>query len=255
MVAAFMSSLLQLNNVTRRFGGVVAVSDVSFSLNSGEICGLIGPNGAGKTTLVNLMSGVVKPNSGAIVFDGKRIDQMPTYQVARSGIARTHQIVQPFSAMTVLENVTAAALFGGQEASIASAKEAAWQALEKCGLQDLASTNALSLSLAHRKRLEFAKSLALKPRLLLLDEVNAGLNASELDKAIELIRQIASEGVTIILVEHLMRLVLNVCDRIVVLHQGQLIADETPAELVKNEKVITAYLGRRFTQTKVEGAQ
>lgn len=243
-----MSSLLQLHNVTRRFGGVVAVSDVSFSLNAGEICGLIGPNGAGKTTLVNLISGVVTPNSGTITFDNTRIDRLKTFQVARSGIARTHQIVQPFSAMTVLENVTAAALFGGKETSIKSAKEAAWQALEKCGLENIASSNAASLSLAHRKRLEFAKSLALKPRLLLLDEVNAGLNASELDKAITLIRQIASEGITIILVEHLMRLVLNVCDRVVVLHQGKLIADETPETLVTNETVITAYLGRRYTQ-------
>jgi branched-chain amino acid transport system ATP-binding protein len=243
-----MSHLLQLNNVTRRFGGVVAVSDVSFSLKQGEICGLIGPNGAGKTTLVNLISGVSPPNSGTILFNDKRIDRLQPYQVARSGIARTHQIVQPFSAMTVLENVTAAALFGGQESSIKSAQQAAWQALEKCDLDNIAFANAASLSLAHRKRLEFAKSLALKPRLLLLDEVNAGLNASELDKAITLIRQIAAEGITIILVEHLMRLVLNVCDRVVVLHQGKLIADETPATLVKNETVITAYLGRRYTQ-------
>ncbi|QHE93012.1 ATP-binding cassette domain-containing protein [Pandoraea fibrosis] len=248
-----MSDLLTLEGVTHRFGGVVAARDVSFSLRPGEIVGLIGPNGAGKTTLINLVTGVIKPSAGSIHFEGQRISGLPPHRIARSGIARTYQIVQPFPAMTVLENVEAAALFGGGAASRAEASRRAQESLETCGLGDIAEANAGALSLAERKRLEFAKALALRPRLLLLDEVNAGLNASELDEAIALTRRLAAQGVTILLVEHLMRLVLQVCDRILVLHQGALIADGAPAQIVENDAVIAAYLGQRYQCRKREG--
>ncbi|VVD59556.1 ABC transporter ATP-binding protein [Pandoraea fibrosis] len=248
-----MSDLLTLEGVTHRFGGVVAARDVSFSLRPGEIVGLIGPNGAGKTTLINLVTGVIKPSAGSIHFEGQRISGLPPHRIARSGIARTYQIVQPFPAMTVLENVEAAALFGGGAASRAEASRRAQESLETCGLGDIAEANAGALSLAERKRLEFAKALALRPRLLLLDEVNAGLNASELDEAIALTRRLAAQGVTILLVEHLMRLVLQVCDRILVLHQGALIADGAPAQIVENDAVIAAYLGQRYQRRKREG--
>jgi len=248
-----MSDLLTLEGVTHRFGGVVAARDVSFSLRPGEIVGLIGPNGAGKTTLINLVTGVIKPSAGAIHFEGQRISGLPPHRIARSGIARTYQIVQPFPAMTVIENVEAAALFGGRAASQAEARRRAQESLETCGLGDIAEANAGSLSLAQRKRLEFAKALALRPRLLLLDEVNAGLNASELDEAIALTRRLAAQGVTILLVEHLMRLVMQVCDRILVLHQGALIADGPPAQIVEDDAVIAAYLGQRYQRQKREG--
>lgn len=245
-----MNDLLTLDGVTHRFGGVVAARDVSFSLRRGEIVGLIGPNGAGKTTLINLVTGVIKPSAGTIHFKGQRISGLPPHRIARSGIARTYQIVQPFPAMTVIENVQAAALFGGGATSQTEARQRAQESLETCGLGDIAGANAGSLSLAQRKRLEFAKALALRPHLLLLDEVNAGLNASELDEAIALTRELAAQGVTILLVEHLMRLVMQVCDRILVLHQGALIADGPPSKIVEDDAVISAYLGQRYQRQK-----
>jgi branched-chain amino acid transport system ATP-binding protein len=241
-----MSDLLRLDGVTHRFGGVVAARNVSFSLRPGEIVGLIGPNGAGKTTLINLVTGVIKPSAGTIRFEGQQISGLPPHRIARSGIARTYQIVQPFPAMTVIENVQAAALFGGRARTQAEAFRRAEESLEVCRLGAIAQANAGSLSLAQRKRLEFAKALALRPRLLLLDEVNAGLNVSELDEAIALTRMLAAQGVTILLVEHLMRLVMEVCDRILVLHQGSLIADAPPAQIVEDDAVIAAYLGKRY---------
>ena len=239
-------SLLRLQHVSRRFGGVLAIQDVSLEVTAGELVGLIGPNGAGKTTLINLITGVLKPTQGEIEFEGKKISGRAPHQIARSGIARTFQIVQPFPDMSVIENVTAATLFGGRAESIQLAKARAAEALDLCGIADLADQPAAALALAQRKRLELAKGLALRPRLLLLDEVNAGLNASELDRAILLIRSIAAKGVTVILTEHLMRLVMQVCDRIVVLHHGELIADDRPDTVVKDPRVIRAYLGSKF---------
>lgn len=239
-------ALLRLNHVSRRFGGVLAIQDVSLEVQTGELVGLIGPNGAGKTTLINLITGVLKPTHGEIEFEGSKISGHAPHQIARSGIARTFQIVQPFPEMSVIENVTAATLFGGRAESFELARTRAAEALEQCGIMDLAEQPAAALALAQRKRLELAKGLALRPRLLLLDEVNAGLNASELDRAIVLIRSIAAKGVTVILTEHLMRLVMQLCDRIVVLHHGELIADGTPDAVVKDPHVIRAYLGSKF---------
>ncbi|MDB5839641.1 MAG: transporter ATP-binding protein [Herminiimonas sp.] len=241
-----MSKLLELRHVNRAFGGVHAVRDVSLTLNQGEIIGLIGPNGAGKTTLVNAITGVHPPQSGEILHNGARIDGLKPFQVAGKGIARTFQVVQPFPAMTVLENVMAGSLFAAHKSSMKAASEAAMAQLEFTGLAPLANRPASELTLAHRKRLELAKSLAMEPKLLLLDEVNAGLNTAEVDQALELIRAIAAKGITVLIIEHLLKVVLTLCQRVVVLHHGELIADDTPANIFKDQRVITAYLGARF---------
>ncbi len=243
-----MTPLLELSHVTKRFRGLVALSDISLTLKSGEIVGLIGPNGAGKTTLVNVITGVHKSDTGHIQFAGKSITRERPDRIARLGIARTFQVVQPFPAMTVLENVTAAALFAGGAGSITQARDSAAEHLEFCGLISQAHKPAAALTLAGRKRLELAKSLALQPKLLMLDEVNAGLNPAEIDAALELIAAIAARGITIFLIEHLMKVVTRTAQRLVVLHHGALIADGPVAQVMADEMVIEAYLGRRYAQ-------
>jgi branched-chain amino acid transport system ATP-binding protein len=241
-----VSVLLELSGVSRRFGGLRALSQVDLTVEQGEVVGLIGPNGAGKTTLVNVVTGVHRASAGRVRFDGEDVTRLRPFQAARRGIARTFQIVQPFPAMTVLENVAAAALFAGGGGSMGEARAQAREHLELVGLGALAARPAAALTLAARKRLELAKSLAMRPKLLLLDEVNAGLNAVEMDAALALIRQIAARGVTIIIIEHLMKVVLSLCSRIVVLHHGELIAAGAPAAIVKDPRVVQAYLGRRY---------
>ena len=250
-----MSALLELDDVTRRFGGLNAVEGVSFSVAQGEIVGLIGPNGAGKTTLINVITGVHPANSGRVRFDGQDITRWRPHQIARLGLARTFQIVQPFPKMTVLENAAAGALFSGGANSVHDAYAAAREQLEFTGLADLADRPAATLTLARRKRLELAKSLAMKPRLLMLDEVNAGLDSAEIAGALELIRAIANLGVTIIVIEHLMRVVLSIAQRLVVLHHGQLIAQGPPHDVVRDRHVIEAYLGSKYaTANRALGA-
>jgi branched-chain amino acid transport system ATP-binding protein len=238
--------LMRVLGVTKRFGGLIALNNVSFELAPGEIIGLIGPNGAGKTTLVNVITGVEQPDSGEVFFEGQRIDGTPSYRIARRGIGRTFQIVQPFPRMTVLENVAAGALFAGKAASVADAKDRAAECLAFVGLSSVASLPASQLTLPGRKRLELAKGLATRPRLLMLDEVNAGLNATEIDGALDLIRAIAARGITILLIEHLMKVVMKASSRIIVLHQGALVADGSPAEVIKDRRVVEAYLGADF---------
>jgi branched-chain amino acid transport system ATP-binding protein len=248
--------LLKVDRLSKSFGGIQAVKDVSFTLNEGEIVGLIGPNGAGKTTLVNLITGVFPASGGSVVFRGEDISRQRPFQAARRGIARTFQIVQPFPAMTVLENVSAGALFAGAAADRAQADAEAMAHLEFVGLGADALRPAASLTLPSRKRLELAKSLAMKPKVLLLDEVNAGLNTSEIDQALALIRAIAARGVTIIIIEHLMKVVLSLSQRILVLHHGELISSGDPQEVVNDPKVIEAYLGSKFAarQKQLAGA-
>ena len=200
-----MTALLTLDNVSRRFGGLNAVDGVSFSVEQGEIVGLIGPNGAGKTTLINLITGVHPATAGRVYFEGNDITRARAYQIARLGLARTFQIVQPFPRMTVVDNVAAGALFCGHAGSVREARTIAREHLAFTGLADLAERPAASLTLARRKRLELAKSLAMRPRLLMLDEVNAGLNPAEVDDALAIIRRIAAQGVTIVVIEHLMK--------------------------------------------------
>jgi branched-chain amino acid transport system ATP-binding protein len=245
--------LLQLDGVTRRFGGLKAVANVTLAVPAGEVIGLIGPNGAGKTTLVNVITGVHPASEGTVRFAGEDITRLKPWQAARRGIARTFQIVQPFPEMTVLENVAAAAMFAGGRGYGREAEREAREHLDFVGLGGIADRRAAALTLAMRKRLELAKGLAMRPRLLLLDEVNAGLNATEVDQALTLIRAIAARGVTILIIEHLMKVVLSLCSRIVVLHHGELIAEGTPQSIVKDPRVVQAYLGRRYAEAAQGG--
>ena len=240
-----MTPLLDVRGISVRFGGLNALSDVSMSVASGEIVGLIGPNGAGKTTFINAVTGAVK-SRGQISFDGRPITGLAPHQVARRGLARTYQIVQPFPEMSARDNVAAGALFSGAEPSLARARGRADAVLERVGLRAVADRRAGELTLAQRKRLEVAKGLASTPRMLLLDEVNAGLNAAEVDEALTLIRSVAREGVAVLLVEHLMRVVSGLCDRVVVLHHGGLIAEGAPADVLADDAVVEAYLGSRY---------
>jgi branched-chain amino acid transport system ATP-binding protein len=242
------TAILELDKVSKNFGGIHALSKVSFSLQEGEIVALIGPNGAGKTTLVNLVTGVHPASEGRIRFRGADVTRQRPFQAARRGLARTFQIVQPFPLMTVLENVTAGALFGGAHASPREATAAAREQLEFTGLTAFADRPAAALTLASRKRLELAKSLAMQPKVLMLDEVNAGLNSGEIDGALALIRRIAERGITILIIEHLMKVVLSLAQRVLVLHHGQLIAEGDPGRIVNDPRVIEAYLGEKFAR-------
>ena len=241
-------ALLRLENLTRHFGGVVAVNQVTLSIGAGEVVGLIGPNGAGKTTLVNLITGFTPKTAGKVFFEGRDITAAAPHDIARGGIARTFQIVQPFPEMTVMENVMAGALFSGHTGNMRAATEKAQECVEFTGLTSHISHLASELSLANRKRLELAKSLAMEPRLLFLDEVNAGLNTSEHDNALELIRKIAARGVTIIIIEHLLKIILSVVKRIIVLHHGAMLSDGAPRDVINDPEVIKAYIGNKFAQ-------
>ncbi len=237
--------LLEVSNLTKLFGGLAAVKDVSFTVARGEFLGLIGPNGAGKTTLFNLVAGYHSPTSGSIRFRGEDITSHRPYEICRRGIARTFQIVKPLGKMTALENVMVGALLNTN--SVRRAEEVALETLEFCRLLSKKDYLARSLTLGERKRLEVARALATKPDLLLLDEVVAGLNPAETEDMVELIlKKLRDRGITLIAVEHVMRVIMSVSDRILVLHHGQKIAEGTPAEIVANPAVIDAYLGESY---------
>ncbi|QXE89717.1 ABC transporter ATP-binding protein [Geomonas subterranea] len=233
--------ILKVNSVTKCFGGLTAVDDVSFSVEKGEIVGLIGPNGAGKTTLFNVISGYYAPTKGSVIFQGNDISGKPPYHLAGVGIGRTFQVVKPFAGLSVLENVTIASFL--KHPKKADAERHAWQVLETTGLADRANVSAAGLTLAGRKRLEISKALALEPSFLLLDEVVAGLNPTEADRTVELIMKLKAQGLTILIVEHIMRVIMNISDRLVVLNFGKKIAEGTPAEVSSDPHVVQAYFG------------
>lgn len=238
-----MSILLQVQGVTKRFGGLQALTHVTFDLPEGQILGLIGPNGAGKTTLFNTINGVYKPEQGRIVFRGQDVTGKKPYHLASMGMARTHQIVRPLNELTVRENVMAGACFGHENQSLGHAAAIAEEVLIFVGLAARADQLAGSLNIAQKKRLEMARALAAHPYLLLLDEVLAGLNSSEIDGMVQTVLKIREQGVTILMIEHVMKAVMNVSDRIMVLDYGEQIAEGSPQEIVNNPRVIEAYLG------------
>jgi branched-chain amino acid transport system ATP-binding protein len=238
-----MTALLEATGISKRFGGLLAVDDVSFTIAEGEILGLIGPNGAGKTTLFNVVNGVYKPESGRVVFLGSDITGWSPDRVVRAGLARTHQIVKPLQEMTVLQNVMVGGCFGREDLSLAGARRVAGEVLEEVGLGDRAETRAKELTIASKKRLEVARALASRPRLLLLDEVLAGLNPTEVEWMVKLIRGIVARGISILVIEHLMQAVMSLSDRIVVLNLGRKIAEGRPEEIANHREVIDAYLG------------
>jgi len=236
-------TLLRVAHLTKNFGGLRAVSDLSFDLAQGELLGLIGPNGAGKTTAFNLMSGSIAPSAGNVELSGEDIVGLKPHAVVRRGIARTFQIVKPFRRLPVLENVTLAAFL--REPNRAKAEAEAARILEGVNLGSKRGSLASDLTLGEQKRLEIARALATRPKILFLDEPMGGLNPAEIDHACELVMRIRGSGVTVILIEHHMKAIMRIADRVIVLHHGVKIADAAPREIVRDAEVIKAYLGER----------
>lgn len=239
-----MAALLEVRNVSKRFGGVQANSDITFDVHQGEILGLIGPNGAGKTSLFNSISGEVTPDTGEIRLDGARISGLGPVEATRRGIARTFQVVRSFDSMTVLENVMVGAFTRTRRAAAAMAE--AERVIDFAGLTGRIDTPAISLTPPEKRKLEVARALATKSRLLLLDEMLTGLTPAEAQSGVQLIRDVRDQGVTIIMVEHVMEVLLPLIDRAVVLNLGRVLTTGSPQEVVKNPEMIRAYLGDRY---------
>jgi branched-chain amino acid transport system ATP-binding protein len=235
--------ILQVQDLTKRFGGLQALSDITFDLAEGQILGLIGPNGAGKTTLFNVINGVYAPERGQVTFRGEDITGLPSYEVAQRGLARTHQVVRPLHDLSVRENVMVGACYGREKHSLKEARRVADESLTQVGLIERAGQPAGSLNVAQKKRLEMARALAAEPYLILLDEVLAGLNPSEIAAMMETVRAIRDQGITILMIEHVMQAIMAISDRILVLDYGLLIAAGAPEEVANNPQVIEAYLG------------
>ncbi len=237
-------SILEVAGLNKHFGGLMACMNVDFYVERGEILGLIGPNGAGKTTIFNLVSGALIPDSGTITFRGRSIGGLKPHEITRMGIGRTFQSVKIFSKMSVFENVLLGYHFGkAKPSNKKGAKEEAEEVLEFVELSGMRDSRAMDLILANQKRLEVARALATKPELLLLDELMAGLNHTEVMQAMELVKKIREKGVTILMIEHVMKAIMNICDRIVVLQHGEKIAEGRPKEIAKNKAVVEVYLG------------
>jgi len=237
-------ALLEVKELSKHFGGVVALDGVNIKVDKGELVGIIGPNGAGKTTLYNCVTGFYPPTSGKVFFDGKDVTGLPSHKLCRMGMARTFQIPRPFMSMTLLENVMVGALGAGM--SLREAKEKAKEIVSFLKLEEQANKPISKLNFNYRRQCELARALATNPKLLMLDETFAGLNPSEIDEMVKLVRKIHESGVTIMLTEHVMKVVMSLAERIVVLHQGKVIAEGLPREVVNDSRVVEAYLGQRI---------
>ena len=238
-----MTPLLEIRGVSQRFGGLIANSDISIAVGRGEIVGLIGPNGAGKSTLFNLIAGVAPPTEGSIWFDGEDVTALPAAQRCRRGVARTFQVVKSFETMSVIDNVIVGAL--ARTTIMREARRKAWDVLEFAGLAGRAEVAAADLIPSEKRRLEVARALATGPKLLLLDEVLTGLTPIEAQSGVELVRKVRATGVTVLMVEHVMEIVMPLVDRAIVLDLGKVLVEGRPAEIVRHPKVISAYLGDR----------
>ncbi len=236
--------LLEVRELSKRFGGLLANDRIDLTVETGEIVGLIGPNGAGKTTLFSCIAGTEQPSAGEVVFDGQDVTGLPPETICARGLARTFQVVRTFGEMTVLDNVIVGALLRARGTT--AARHVALEALEFCGLFDRRKVRGAALTIADRKRLEIARALATRPKLLLLDEAMAGLNPRERQEAVDLVRRIHATGTTILMVEHVMEIVMPISDRVVVLNSGQKIADGPPAQVARDQVVVAAYLGERY---------
>jgi len=246
--------LLKCLNVSKSFGGLQALKNVDLTVNKQEIAGLVGPNGSGKSTLLNLISGVYKPDSGKILFMNEDISYLPSFKICAKGIAKTSQIVQSFPDMTAIENVLVGALFAGNRDTgrKRDAIERSEELLEFVGLQKSKfNIPVKNLNIVELRRVQLAKALATEPKLLLLDEILTGLNPKESDEAIELIKRIRDQGVTILIVEHIMRVIMGLCDRLTVLHHGEKISEGKPQDVIKDEAVIKIYLGKKYSLYEV----
>ncbi len=246
-------AVLEVRHLSKRFGGLWALRDVSFAVGEGEIVGIIGPNGAGKSTLVNLITGHLRPTSGTVLIGGRDVTGLHPWVIAHDRVARTFQIVKPFRGLTVRENVAIGAMHGNnRDGSVREALSTADELLDLVGIARHANAAPTQLSVADARRLELAKALATRPRLLLIDEVMAGLRNTEIESAVELIHRLRNSGITVVAVEHVMKAIVSVSDRILVLHHGSILAMGSPSEVLSDPRVIEAYLGRRYISRRSE---
>jgi len=249
--AAPATAILEVRNLSKRFGGLWALRDVSFSVAEGQILGVIGPNGAGKSTLVNLITGLLRPTSGQVLIDGEDVTGSRPWVIAHDRVARTFQIVKPFRGLTVRENVAIGAMHGNErDLTVRDSLATADELLELVGIAKHANDAPGQLSVADARRLELAKALATRPRLLLIDEVMAGLRYAEIEAAVQLIHRVRDSGITIVAIEHVMKAIVSVSDHILVLHHGSIIARGEPRDVLSDERVIEAYLGHRYVKRR-----